>query len=403
MRVSDADFERKRRDRTGRFLVTGGTGFLGSHIAAALLKRGNAVILPVRPSRGLAAGERARRMLDWIGLDHGAGLALRVVECDLTRPGFGLAGADFAGLAADVDEIIHCASDTSFAEARRAEVESMNIAGLRNVLDLAAAAPRCSFVHLVSTAYAAGRTTGLCPEALTRPAGFFNPYEETKCRAEWIARDVCRESGIRLNVFRPSIVCGDSATGRSPLFSAVYYPVRMVLYLKALFEKDIREKDGTRALRAGVALEPDGFVRLPIRVGTIPGTGIDVIPVDFFTEAFLGLLDESPGGGVFHVVNGRTTPIERIIEFVSRMFRLRGIEARPVDELEGGPRNGPETLFDAYLQAYGPYMRDARVFGTETSGPVLGRRGIACPVFDFGLFSRCLSYAVDVDWKDRPF
>jgi nucleoside-diphosphate-sugar epimerase len=402
-RVSPDDLEAKRRDRTCRVLLTGGTGFLGSHLAASLLESGYPVILPVRRSRGLDAKARAGRMLAWLGLDRGADRSLEVVECDISRPAFGLSGAAFLDLAGKVDEIIHCASDTSFAEARRAEVEAANIGGLGNVLELAAAAPACSFVHLISTAYAAGQTAGRCAEILTRPARFFNAYEETKCRAEWIARDFCRDAGIRLNIFRPSIVCGDSRTGRSPLFSAVYYPVRMVLYLKSLFEKDLREKGGDRARRAGAIVDSDGVIRLPIRVGTVAGTGIDVIPVDFFVTAFRALVEESRDGGVYHVVNGRVTPIERIIDFTASRFGLRGLEARPLDEIDGSPRNGLEALFDASLQAYGPYMRDARTFGTDVSGPVLKRRGIACPAFDYGLFSKCLSYAVETGWKDRPF
>ncbi len=82
--------------------------------------------------------------------------------------------------------MVHCASSTSFAERKRAEIEAVNLGGLDQVLDLAGRIG-CRRFHLISTAYVAGVTSGVCPEELVRPPAFFNVYEETKGRGEWLA------------------------------------------------------------------------------------------------------------------------------------------------------------------------------------------------------------------------
>ena len=45
-RASRDTLEKRRADRSARFFLTGGTGFLGSHIAVELLKKGFRVTLP---------------------------------------------------------------------------------------------------------------------------------------------------------------------------------------------------------------------------------------------------------------------------------------------------------------------------------------------------------------------
>ncbi len=387
-------------ERPSRVLVTGGTGFLGSHLAAALLDKGYRITLLARGRNGTSPATRVERLLDWLGVGKEPRARLGVVEADIARPGLGLAAADAARLTAETDEIIHCASDTSFAERRRSEVEAANVGGLENVLELAAAS-RASFLHVVSTAYVAGRTAGFCPEAPVSPAAFFNAYEETKCRAEAIARARCREKGIGLNIYRPSVVCGDSRTGRSLLFNAVYYPVRTALFLKDVFSKDLGERGGKRAAAMGVSLDADGSIVLPIRIGVGEGEGVNIVPVDHFTAAFLALMEAPGDGGTYHIVNPRLKPVGELIAHATEMFGLRGIEARPASELEGAPRNALESLYDGYLEAYGPYMRDKRVFGTEASGPILKSQGLSCPEFDYGIFSKCMAYAVATGWGAR--
>jgi hypothetical protein len=136
---------------------------------------------------------------------------------------------------------------------------------------------------------------------------------------------------------------------------------------------------------------------------TVAGGGVNVLPVDHFTAAFLAIMEEAPDGGVFHIVNDRPVTLEALVEYGSRLFGLRGIEACRAEDLDGKPRNGLEALFDAYIEAYGPYMRDTRAFATVAAGPILAKHGLSCPEFDYGLFSKCMTYAVETGWGARLF
>jgi nucleoside-diphosphate-sugar epimerase len=383
-------------------LLTGGTGFLGAHLLAHLIERGEEVILLARSKQGIPAADRVGRLLDWLGVEPELRKNVRVVEGRVDQPGLGLDAQALSLFDREIGEIVHCASSTSFAERKRAEVEAVNVGGLDHVLDLAGRSG-CRRFHLISTAYVAGVTPGYCPEEIVHPAAFTNVYEETKCRAEWLAAERCARAGIQLSIYRPSIVYGHSETGRSLLFNALYYPVRTALFLKNLYETDIRERGGRRAEEMGVRIEADGWTFMPIRIAVQEGAGINIIPVDFFVRAFGAIRKEAVNGGVFHIVNSRLTKVEDTIEYTKSLFRIRGITACSKQELAGEARNALEAVFEAYLEAYEPYMRDRRVFGTERAGPILAGKGLHCPDLTFDIFKRCLEYAVDCDWGRRLF
>ena len=388
----------------GPILFTGATGFLGSHLAAELLRRGRTLDLLVRAADPAHARERLRALWDWHGLPDSARTRARALVADLRTPALGLPPG-----AGGWTELIHCASDTSFAERRRERVTAVNVDGLARVLDLARAGG-CAAVHLVSTAYAAGRREGRIAEpedgaddALERTR-FHNAYEESKARAEALARARCSADGMRLVVYRPAIVCGHSRTGRTMRFNALYYPIRMVLFLRDLRAKEAGAPGRARA--GGGADAPEeaqaaARVHLPIRIPAAGQGGVNLIPVDHFVDAFLAIHDASGAAGVYHLVNPRPAPLADLIDYAQRRYRLCGITAL-AEGAPLGPRNAYEVLFDHYLEAYGPYMRDRRVFSRERAIPLLAARTITCPPFDAAAFDRCMEYAERCGWRDFP-
>jgi len=393
----------QRRDaKTSTFLITGGTGFIGSHLATALLKAGFPVVLVARRRGSLSARERVRALLDWFELDEVLESRLTVLEGNLDQQDLGLSEQAYANLLEVVDEIVHCASDTSFSERKRPEIEKANVANLDRLLDFSAKS-RCCFFHHVSTAYVAGKTSGVCPEDPVKQEEFTNVYEETKCIAEAKVSARCAQEGIRLNVYRPSITYGDSSTGKTLLFNGFYYPVKTVVFLKNIYEKDLNENEGRRARQMGVRRNGDGGLFLPLRVATAASSGVNLIPIDYLVKAFMAILSESLCGDFFHVVNSRVTTLEELAEFTRRFFGIEGILPVSEEAFQETRRNALEALFEHYIEAYGPYMKDKRIFDSSKTRAILEKRQIVCPEFDFNVFSRCMEYAETAEWGTNLF
>jgi nucleoside-diphosphate-sugar epimerase len=386
----------RRRSKKTCFLLTGATGFLGIHLAEMLAQKGYTVIILARSRDDTAPEERINALFDWLGTD-GIPSCVQIVPADLNRSDLGLSPADYHRLAARVDEIIHCASDTSFSERKRPQIEKANVENLRHLLDFAAKS-RCCFFHFISTAYAAGKKRGVCPEALVDTRSFFNVYEETKYRAEMTAAKRCSHEGIRLNIYRPSIVYGDSRTGKTLRFNAMYYPVKILVFLKNLYHQKHREHNRDSAEKMDISFAPDGTAHMPIRVEAAPSAGINLIPVDFFTDAFSAIMETAVDGNVFHITNDTITSVSDIIYYTQTYFHITGIQAVQTEDFRPGPQNGLEILFNRYTEVYRQYMQDERIFDNTRAAAILDKKGISCPDFDYRIFSRCMRYAETVNW-----
>jgi nucleoside-diphosphate-sugar epimerase len=393
---------RARRTAGGvRFLVTGATGFLGAHIARSLLACGHRVVALVRHGRDEPAAERFRRVLDWLAVGPADAARATVVAGDVAEERFGLPPEAWQALAGGVDEVVHCAAVTSFAGRHHAALERVNVGGTAAAIACAAAGGASSF-HLVSSAYAAGSVEGPVDGEWREQAAFANAYEETKHRAEALARAACMAAGVRLSVYRPAIVYGDSVTGRSLRFNALYYPVKMLLFLRDLHLGASGRGTGTPGT-SGIEALPDGRVRLPLRVETHPEGALNLVPVDHFERAFAVLLESAPEGGSFPIVSGDAVPVERVIEYIRRRYRIEGLAAASGDSFAARPRTPLETLYEGYLAPYRPYLRERRRFVAGAAGLHLAAAGARCPRFTFAVFDRAMRYAEQVAWGKRLF
>jgi nucleoside-diphosphate-sugar epimerase len=395
MRKSTIYLIEKRNSAQSVIFLTGGTGFMGSHIAVELLKRGYSVVLLCRSKHDLNAYERAQEVLKWHGLDCDRNL--KVVSGQVDEPKLGLGEEVYTYLVENIDEIWHCAADTSFLERERKQAESVNIQGTLNVLRLAAKS-RCYFFHHISSAYVAGRVHGRCMETYTPQRQFYNVYEETKHIAEGHVLETCGREGIRVNIYRPSIVYGDSRTGKSLSFKAFYVPFKAGHYLKKLFERDIEENEGAKASKLGVRKTQDGKIHIPIRIGKIDGGSFDLIPIDFAVNGCMAIMENSLEGGIFHLTSREPSTLEELIMLGEKFFNATGYKSVPTQDFVDQPRNALENLFDSVIRVYEPNFHDDRVFDDTEARKILDRCNVRGPCLDYEIFNKCIKYAIEMDW-----
>jgi len=215
-------------DDAGRSIVlTGATGFLGGFLMAGLLERGYYVTVLGRSSKDMSLSDRLSGLVRWFSMTD-PGERLCAFETDFSKKHLGLDDAAYARLCATAGKIIHCASDTSFAERNRARVMATNVNSLPALLELAADA-RAEHLYYVSTAYAAGMREA----SVWRHRSPLTPSITCTRKARHRPKELSgflRKQGCTSFHTAVSIVYGHSKTGTALKFNALYYPVKSLLY-----------------------------------------------------------------------------------------------------------------------------------------------------------------------------
>ena len=173
-----------------RVFVTGGTGFIGSHVVRALRDRGDEVRALVR--------------------DPNKGVALADLGCELVSGDLG----DRAGLQAATDgcdAAIHGAAiyEVGIPESEHRAMYEANVAGTENVLRAALAAKVPKVVY-ISTVAVFGNTRGRVVDEGYEPPGrnFTSYYEQTKYEAHQMAKRLIAEEGLPCVIVQPGGVYG---------------------------------------------------------------------------------------------------------------------------------------------------------------------------------------------------
>src|SRR5450759_3124829 len=374
--------------------LTGATGFLGSHLMASMLSGGYKIIVLGRPAKEETLQERISKLLQWFGIEEFAG-QLELVEIDFLKHMMGIPEDEYKKLCAITDKIIHCASDTSFAERKRDTIFKSNVSSLEGILEFAANA-NVNFFHYISTAYVAGANVTICKERISSATDFLNVYEESKALAENIIASFCNKKSIPFTIIRPSVVYGDSGTGRSLRFNALYFPIQSVKYISEIYLNDIRNNGGDKSKKSGIFLDEEGYLHLPLRIFLPREGALNIIPIDYFVNATYKIIARASPGGIYHLTNNSHTKLESIAEYNEQFMKIRGVEivyGKPVDN---DLRNPVEELFDRFVEPYRPYLSDNRIFERENTDILTDN--LQPPVFSFEIFEKCMEYAISVNW-----
>ena len=175
------------RAKAGPAFLTGGTGFLGRALVAALRQRGHDVRVLVRPGREDSAAAVAK-------------LGAVPVAADLLDP---------EGLRRAMGEatlVFHLAGRLLRPGVPEAAYRAVHVKGTSSVLQAAQALPALRAVVHCSTTGVLG-TTGDEPADEARPPRPTNIYERTKAEAEGLALEAAAR-GLPVVVARPSLVYG---------------------------------------------------------------------------------------------------------------------------------------------------------------------------------------------------
>lgn len=209
-------------------LLTGATGLLGRETLVRLLR--------AEPSQHfhVLVRDAARWAIVAQSIPGAHGRVTALVG-DITVDGLGLSPNVRRPLRGRVTGIIHLAADTVFSRAL-IDARATNTEGTRRLLELANdIAPEARFAY-VSTAFVAGRRTGLVREdVLPADAGWVNAYEQSK----WEAEALVRAHTANWLVLRCSTIVCDDTRGAVTQFNAVHRALRLY-------------RDGLAAMMPGV-------------------------------------------------------------------------------------------------------------------------------------------------------
>jgi nucleoside-diphosphate-sugar epimerase len=286
---------------------------------------------------------------------------VRAVAGDTSAPDLGL-GAERAALARRVANVVHCAASTRF-DLELEEARRVNVGGAAHALGFARDAG--ARLHHVSTAFVAGDpASGACR----------NTYEASKREAE--ARLRAEAGDARFTIYRPSIIVGDSRSGRTPHFRVLYEPFKWVILGKT------------------------GL--LPCR----PEVRLDVVPVDFVCDALVALGGRADTVGAELALCCGAANAASIAELVALSepivngwLAARGEPAVAVPRIVSPEDARPEeaalfALGAQVMRTHVPYMLAEQLFDAAPARAALAGSGVSCPPLASYL-ARLLEYALE--------
>lgn len=172
-------------------LVTGGAGYIGSHVTRLLQQRGETVVVVDNLSSGITARIQDAKLLD---LDLASSNAIELLKATFAQH--------------DVTAVIHLAARKQVGEsvAKPEWYYQQNVGGMANLLTAMRESQVMKLVFSSSAAtYGMPDVESVREDIICQP---INPYGETKLIGEWMATNAAKSWGLRASNLRYFNVAG---------------------------------------------------------------------------------------------------------------------------------------------------------------------------------------------------
>ncbi len=262
-----------------RYVVTGGTGFIGSRVVTRLLAEKPEAQVSVLVRRGsLERFERLAR--DW-------GPRVKPLVGDLTAEDLGLSAEAIAELGT-VEHVVHSAAIYDMTATEQAQ-HAANVEGTRAVIGLTRRLG-ATLHHLSSIAVAGDFHGQYTEDDFDVAQNLPSPYHRTKFEAEQLVRS---SAGLRYRIYRPAVVVGDSRTGEMDKVDGPYYFFGVLAKLAVLPR---------------------------VTPMAVPDAGrTNIVPVDFVADALVHLMHvDGADGRTFHLTAPKAIGLQGIYRGIAK-------------------------------------------------------------------------------------
>lgn len=368
-----------------KILLTGSTGYLGSHLLYELIQQSDAIIYClIRKSEGQEAYERLEHtMTGYFGDCVQQSMKNRVVaiEGDLEKENLGLSEDILTMVEQEMDSIIHCGADVKhFGESEH--FARVNVESTDRLLGFAKGKPHIRF-HFISTL---GIPEELAMngqwDSIVDGSGYDesyveNVYTNSKLKAEKLVIKAGEEDGVAATIYRVGNLSCHSNNG--------------------VFQKNIDNNAFYRMLKAMLLLKKAPKVRWEV----------DITPINFAGESITALaLQDETVGRVFHICNPIAISYEEMVGY----FQACGYEITMLDWKEYetwllDPQNPKDQagleLAMAQLEGDGAKNSIYRYTCPQTM-EYLSDSEVKCALADEQFFKKLIDYAVSIGYFNKP-
>lgn len=274
-------------------LLTGATGYLGSHILRELMKKKANVICLVRNA------DRLTNTLKYYFPKEYEYFRYEVATGDINYPLFGLKEEKYNELVAKVDTVIHTAANVSHA-GHYADFERTNVFGTQNVIDFCKLSG--AVLHHTSTAsvHGAGTVEQRDPNAtfdefrLNIGQKYVqNVYIHSKYKAEERVL-LAREDGLKANIYRIGNLTWRNSDGR--------------------FQKNAQDNGFLGRCR--------GLLKVGMYSKELAEYPIDFTPVDECADAYVRLVLNDKVNNIYNLYNPNMFTVDKIGKQFFRSIRM---------------------------------------------------------------------------------